>query len=162
MYCIDKIDDGIFLGNEAVALRQEILKENGITHIIIAAKELEPHFEGTFVYKKIDAYDQSSSDITKFFEECNNFIDEALANDGRVLIHCYQGVSRSCAVAAAYLISKRGYSCKLALDYIKKKHYECCPNNGFKEQLEAYYRSLQKMKSNGEEVKSSRCHCLIF
>lgn len=163
MYCIDKVDDGIFLGNEHAASRLDILKQHGISHIIIAAKELEPHFEGQFIYKKIDAYDKPDSDILRFFDDCNNFIEEAISNDGRVLIHCYQGVSRSCTIAAAFLMSKRGLGLKASLECIKKTHYECCPNTGFLEQLDLYYRSFQKIRiNNGKEIKTSRCRCSIF
>ncbi|CAG9330279.1 unnamed protein product [Blepharisma stoltei] len=162
MHSIDKIDERLFLGNEAVANSLEILTEHGITHILIAAKELQPHFEGSFVYKKIDIYDQSNADIRKYFGECNQFIDEAISNNGKVLVHCYQGISRSCTIVAAYLIYKKGYSCMYTLDLIKKKHHQCCPNDGFIKQLDEYSQNLKHINPGLEEIKFSKCHCVVF
>ncbi|CAG9310041.1 unnamed protein product [Blepharisma stoltei] len=158
MICIDKIDDGIYLGNEAAASRLDLLKNNGISHIIVAGIELEPHFPIHFSYKKLEVLDRSEEKIDKYFEECNEFIDEAINSNNRVFIHCYQGVSRSCSIAAAYLISKKKFSPRLALDYIKSKHFECNPNKGFCEQLESYGKRINMKRAH---QKNSTC-CQVF
>ena len=41
---MDKVIDGLFISDYATACKREALKENNITHIIIAAKYLKPLF----------------------------------------------------------------------------------------------------------------------
>lgn len=55
--------------------------------------------------------------------------------NGKVLIHCQSGVSRSPAVAAAYLMRSGGHTATEALQLIKDKHPAAAPNDGFLAQL---------------------------
>lgn len=55
--------------------------------------------------------------------------------NGKVLIHCQSGVSRSPAVAAAYLMRSGGHTAAAAMQLIKDKHPAAAPNDGFLAQL---------------------------
>ncbi|GLB34489.1 putative dual specificity phosphatase, catalytic domain [Lyophyllum shimeji] len=72
------------------------------------------------------------------------WIEEALREDkeARVLVHCGEGVSRSVAVVAAYLIKEYGWSPEEAVEFIKSKRGVADPNQGFVQQLGEYARSL--------------------
>lgn len=53
---------------------------------------------------------------------------------GIVLIHCIMGISRSATIAIAYLIIKKGFRAKEAVEKVKKAR-DIRPNNGFLKQL---------------------------
>lgn len=55
----------------------------------------------------------------------------ARASGGRVLIHCSQGVSRSVALAIAYLMWKRGQPFDEVLTAVKAIRGVANPNIGF-------------------------------
>mmetsp|Transcript_30460 Transcript_30460/g.5507 ORF Transcript_30460/g.5507 Transcript_30460/m.5507 type:complete len:105 (+) Transcript_30460:2-316(+) len=104
MYCIDRVIEGVYVGNEPAAKRRAILKQNGITHILIAGCNLHAHYPQNFTYKIINVHDTSSTNIQQHFDDCNQFIDQALSQNGRVFIHCYQGISRSSTIMIAFLM----------------------------------------------------------
>ncbi|RDB22887.1 Dual specificity protein phosphatase 1 [Hypsizygus marmoreus] len=62
--------------------------------------------------------------------------------NARILVHCAEGVSRSVAVVAAFLIAQYGWTPAEAIQYIKTKRRVADPNFGFVQQLGEYARSL--------------------
>ncbi|KAG5641007.1 hypothetical protein DXG03_006390 [Asterophora parasitica] len=59
-----------------------------------------------------------------------------------ILVHCAEGISRSVAVVAAFLIAQYGWTPAEAVQYIKSKRRVADPNFGFVQQLGEYARSL--------------------
>jgi len=163
MQCIDKVADGIYLGNAVTARNENLLVDQGITHIISVGKGLVKHFPEKFSYKHIDIEDLPSVQIINYFQECNEFIDSALENHGRVYIHCYQGISRSTTIAVAYLIYKKNLTAFRALKFIKRAHLEAAPNKGFLVQLENYEKLVFSKNLQLTQIKKSvGCNCNIF
>jgi len=72
--------------------------------------------------------------LSIFFPVCS-FIENAESKNSMVLIHCGEGVSRSCTLTISYLMIKKGMSLKDSLLLVKKKRPQCNPNNGFMRQL---------------------------
>ena len=54
---------------------------------------------------------------TRNLERAVEFIHGAIQNDGRVLVHCAAGISRSTTVVLAYLVAKRGMSLRKAFEH---------------------------------------------
>jgi dual specificity phosphatase 12 len=50
----------------------------------------------------IPVQDSEYDDILIHFPDACRFIQNAVDSGGRVLVHCYMGISRSAAVIAAY------------------------------------------------------------
>lgn len=55
--------------------------------------------------------DKLDQELPSLIKQTNSFIDEACKKDGKILIHCEQGISRSASIACAWLMHdacKRG------------------------------------------------------
>ena len=59
-----------------------------------------------------------------FFEDC-------MKVNGRVLVHCAAGVSRSGCIVCAYLMWKNKWSFDETWKYVKSKRSKVWPNSGF-------------------------------
>ena len=65
---------------------------------------LNPCFPSDLKYKIINVMDVPWEDISKHFSVAIRFMKEALANGGKVFVHCYAGVSRSATIVIAFLM----------------------------------------------------------
>lgn len=83
--------------------------------------------------------DLIEENIIQYFPETYEFIKDALASKGRVLVHCQAGVSRSPTIVAAYMMREKQLSAQQALDIIKLRRAIIEPNRGFLEQLNLYH-----------------------
>lgn len=69
-------------------------------------------------------------------------------NNGRVLIHCVQGVSRSVTLCIAYLIMTKKIPYQDAFDLLRKNRGVASPNMGFTVQLLLFQKRLQNHYDN--------------
>ena len=137
----NEIIDGIYLGNINSVYDIKKLKELGITHIISVLSGFIPPYPEDFDYLVINAYDTENTNLLKTFETANKFIDETLyENNGKVLIHCMAGRSRSATILAAFIIKNFGMDVKNSIESIKIKRNIVEPNKSFLNQLNIYYR----------------------
>lgn len=107
---ISQINDHIYIGNYSTSTNLELLKKNGITHIITALSSFNPPFPNDFTYFHAAAYDDLNEDLICNFFGSNTFIHNAIVNKGKIYIHCMCGVSRSVAIALAYILFVRQFS----------------------------------------------------
>ena len=86
--------------------------------------------------------DIESEYIDAYFQECFDFIFEALSHhQNRVLVHCGFGVSRSASLVIMFLMKQWNVSYDEAYDYVKVCREIIEPNEGFKEQLVKFQRN---------------------
>eukprot|EP00736_Rhodelphis_marinus_P008444 Rmarinus@m.6497 len=144
----DMVVPGVFLGSEKDAANMDVLRQHSITHVLNCASELEPHFpnSGLFYYH-CQMRDHSGADIVSHFVRCFDFIDESLKNDGRVLLHCFMGVSRSVALCLGWLVARRSYSLAAAVEVVKEKRPSMSPNKGFMRQLAQWEAETTQLPS---------------
>jgi protein-tyrosine phosphatase len=64
--------------------------------------------------------------------------------NGRCLVHCVQGISRSASVVIAYVIASENKSFEEAHRYVKEKRPLIKPNDGFAQQLQEYEKLWRK------------------
>eukprot|EP01017_Pseudomicrothorax_dubius_P011341 TRINITY_DN14221_c0_g1_i1.p1 TRINITY_DN14221_c0_g1~~TRINITY_DN14221_c0_g1_i1.p1 ORF type:complete len:213 (+),score=26.57 TRINITY_DN14221_c0_g1_i1:64-702(+) len=128
---IDHIVDNIYLGNEDTGLDKDVLLAKGITHVLVAGKNLVAKFPETFTYHKIDIYDSLDQDLFPYFEDCFEFIDRA----ERIYVHCAAGVSRSPSIVIGYLMTRKNLSFEEALELVRSKRWIVDPNSNFVSQL---------------------------
>ena len=67
----------------------------------------------------IPAYDTITFDLSKYFKNAADFIDQALQSGGRVLVHCHAGISRSATIVACYLMLKKSMTAQEAIRTIR-------------------------------------------
>lgn len=62
---------------------------------------------------------------------------------GKVLVHCFMGISRSATIACAFLMLKRRLGAQEALETLRKNR-SIYPNDGFLNQLADLDNKLRK------------------
>ena len=132
------ISEGLYIGSFADAKSKKFLTANKITHILSAAWELKPAFPDSYTYKQVKMSDKVDFDLTSHLEEAVSFIDSTINGRGRVLVHCYAGISRSVSCVIGYLVKHRSMCVADALMLIKAGRPQAMPNKGFIIKLEAY------------------------
>ena len=140
-----QIEDRLFLGSMSHANDRHVLKRLLITHVLTIC-HLPPTHYPDISYRFVSLNDLPSEPISHKFAECHKFIDAALARGGRVLVHCYAGVSRSATVVIAYLMRKRGLSYPEAFGHVQTRRAVVRPNYGFVQQLLDFSQRLQRLQ----------------
>lgn len=120
---MDEIIPNLYLGNKLAASDINNLKEHNITHIVNCAEELKyiiDEYDGKFICLHLPICDSGiSGSIINYITEAIKFIDNALSNDKKVLVHCSAGISRSVSIVIAYMMYKNNLSFNMVYDHIK-------------------------------------------
>nr|XP_014130855.1 dual specificity protein phosphatase 26 [Zonotrichia albicollis] len=130
--------------------RRELLQLR-ITHVLNAShcrwRGGANYYEGTGIrYLGIEAHDSPSFDMSPYFYPAADFIHQAL-NEGRILVHCAVGVSRSATLVLAYLMIRHHMPLVEAIKTVKD-HRGIIPNRGFLRQLVALDNALRLQRSS--------------
>jgi atypical dual specificity phosphatase len=152
----------LFLGNYEIATSVSWLKRNKITHVLSILDEEERIARLTRIlkltavdHKVIFIADDYKSPLRLYFEESVAFIRRAIISSantsassdqksgdekneqGRVLVHCLFGISRSATIVAAYLIHEYGMNASQSIKFITLTRV-VDPSNTFQIQLVRY------------------------
>ncbi|XP_046912237.2 dual specificity protein phosphatase 2 [Dermatophagoides farinae] len=126
----------LYLGNECHASSKNLLLNLGITAVLNVSQSCPNHFEDEFFYKRIPISDSKCDDITIRINEALNFIDEMKEDrNGKILVHCQAGISRSATICIAYLIKKKRIRMEEAYEFVKSRRQLISPNFNFMTQL---------------------------
>ncbi len=144
---MSRILNNLFLGSYGDAKNQSLLMNSGITHIVTVGAELKTAYPRSFKYLYIPAYDSPDYKLIVYFDEIADFIHNACTKEnGKVLVHCHWGISRSTTSVLAYLIKYHGMSPAQARSFVKQRRNQIYPNDGFMQQLETYAKKITKKK----------------
>lgn len=142
---MQEIIPNVFLGPYACARKDklEYLQSHGITHIVCARERQEAMFVKAnfplhFRYLVIDLNDGNSSNIIPYFPVVRQFLNDALAAGGRVLMHGNAGISRSGALLVSFMMERYNLSYAEALRLVQLRRFCVSPNEGFQAQLQEY------------------------
>eukprot|EP01113_Clastostelium_recurvatum_P001728 TRINITY_DN1070_c0_g1_i2.p1 TRINITY_DN1070_c0_g1~~TRINITY_DN1070_c0_g1_i2.p1 ORF type:complete len:241 (+),score=42.91 TRINITY_DN1070_c0_g1_i2:57-779(+) len=148
----------IYVGSQTAALSLSSLYDRSITHILTIARAIVPPFPSQFTYKIVHVADIETQDLTRFFDECFDFINQGLAKGGSVLIHCAAGQSRSATIAIAYLMKTYKYTYASALRQLQSQRRCVAPNKGFIAQLQQYEHVLASTATATTMATSTHTH----
>jgi hypothetical protein len=137
---INEITDKLYLGNSDGGKDKQILKQLGVTHILICGYFLHDFHPDEFTYKTIELDDSSDENISKYFKESIEYIDQS----EKSYIHCRAGVSRSSSIVIAYIMWKNKINFEEALLFVKSKRKCISPNPGFEMQLKKFEQILKQ------------------
>lgn len=142
---VSQIDTDLFICGVHALKDVAGLRNRDVSHILNVAEDnlydlttsngrtlvdaLEP-----FTVKVIGANDVSNEDLSVFFDEISDFIEEG-RQEGGVVVHCAAGVSRSSTACIAYLVLKENMSVEAAFRKIFHVREFIHPNAGFWRQL---------------------------
>eukprot|EP00960_Hanusia_phi_P054551 762701-Hanusia_phi.AAC.3 len=116
--------------DKLAAANKRKLEKEGITHIInlvggrvydepwLHARE-DCYFPNAFEYLILETNDDEAQDLAQYFQITSDFISKALLK-GKVLVHCYAGLSRSVTCVCAYLMERENFSLHEALLLIRR------------------------------------------
>lgn len=136
------IDELLFIGNEYVATNEQLLKKNGIKHVLNVSHDCktpcELYNKLQITYKHVCIKDHSDAPIMDHLDDMLNFVHNAIIHNEPILVHCKKGWSRSASVIIAYIITKGRptykESCSSfddALKFVSAKRQNIQPNLGF-------------------------------
>ncbi len=134
---------GLYLSGAVEASSLHLLRYYGITHVLNATEDLLlPEETQSFVGMRIPLRDVEEEDISPYFAPAATFIDSALETGGGVLVHCHAGRSRSCSLVLAWLMTRRKWTLKQALEFLHDRRPQAAPNAGYLQQLSALEAEL--------------------
>ncbi len=126
---------------EAILKHNYKLDQLGITMIINVTNDVSDVM-GEWKNVKIPIMDDPRENIYKYFDSMYVLIENELNNGGRVLVHCYAGISRSATIVISYLMRKFKCCKKVVYTYIISHRDVIHPNDGFQRQLDKYEQQL--------------------
>ena len=140
----------LYLGSIMGNNNPDILKMIGITHVLNTAYNITPNYQlfsdPTIKYKHILSDDDPNYNIRQHFEEGIAFIDECVASNGKIFVHCKGGKSRSVSIVIAYLMYRYHLSFPEAYSYVFSKRPVIKLNLGFIQQLIYYDNQLSFLR----------------
>ena len=131
-----RVNDSMFVGGARIAKDQHVLLQSGITHVLnCAGVSCEDYFPNLFQYRTLMLRDTGREDITPYLFSALEFVHAALLSGGKIFIHCVKGISRSPAVAIAYMMWSSNVTLEQAHRRMKQVRPISDPNAGFIFQL---------------------------
>ncbi|XP_029786333.1 dual specificity protein phosphatase 21 [Suricata suricatta] len=135
---LSQITSCLFVSNAAAANNKSLLSSNNITTVInVSAEVVNILFENVH-YVQVPVTDSPNSRLYDFFDPIADHIHNVEMKQGRTLLHCAAGVSRSVTLCLAYLMKYHSMSLLDAHTWTKSCRPIIRPNNGFWEQLIHY------------------------
>jgi len=133
----------LYLGDWKHASDRDLLRELSIGAVVTLHNNPEDlEVPGDVRHVRATLADVATEDISRHFPAAFEAIDEAARAGRAALVHCGAGVSRSAAVAAAYLMRAERRPALEALRHVKSRRSLVQPNPGFVSALLRLEREL--------------------
>jgi len=119
----------------ATSLCLHLLRKLGVTDIVNCTQDLPAPTEQELAgikWHRLELADVEDQDLSAALQEGLRILDSA---DGKVLVHCHEGKSRSVSLCVSYLMARKQVPLADALAFVKSKRPIAKPNAGFLKQL---------------------------
>lgn len=125
-----RITDRIYVSGIAEAGNEHFLKGNEIASILTLSEELPERHGVNITHAPFqDTRLATDAEIARAVRELTNLHRKT---QGRILVHCHAGISRSPTVVALFLALKNGWSFKRGLEHVERGRPVSWPNPSFK------------------------------
>lgn len=135
---LSQITSSLYISNGVAANNKLMLSSNHITTVINVSVEVANTVYEDIHYMQVPVADTPTSHLCDFFDPIADHIHSVELKQGRTLLHCAAGVSRSAALCLAYLMKYHAMSLLDAHMWTKSCRPIIPANNGFWEQLIHY------------------------
>lgn len=119
-----------------------MLRERGITHVInLCGDVYDKAVDYNITYLILKVKDTITESLSDIFYHCCSFIQKARYENGKVLVHCHLGVSRSASVIINYLMMCNNIEFIEAYAHARSCRSIVSPNTGFIFQMMDLYKT---------------------
>ncbi|WZN63770.1 MAP kinase phosphatase 1 [Chloropicon roscoffensis] len=148
-----EVAPSLFMSGDTVAKSIDILRQSGITHVVncVGFTCGEYHKGEGIEYLTLYLEDSPNQDISRVLYQVFDFIETAHERQGKVLVHCTQGISRSAALCVAYVMQSKGMPYEEAFRAVKAARPITNPNIGFTCQLLHWQKQCEKAANRTRE-----------
>lgn len=139
---LSQITPSLYISGGAAASNKRLLSDSGITSVVKVSLEAASASAEDVQCVRVPVADTPAAPLCDFFDPIADHIRDVEARQGRTLLHCAAGVSRSAALCLAYLMKYHAMSLRDAHAWAKACRPIIRPNVGFWEQLLRYEAQL--------------------
>lgn len=136
-----------FVISAGSAYNLEGLNDAGITHIVSASRSARMNYSDQIKYKRIhisgdDNAKETPEEVMDLFLSTCNYIDAAISEGGKVLVHDWEGAGRSGALIIAHVMKTRNITYYRALEAVRESRSIVSPNKFFDKNLDLWEKML--------------------
>ena len=151
-----RVDSNVYIGGYQIAADPNFIRREGISRIVKLFGDTREypggyHRHRGVKYLIIPADDDPDYDIRDGAVAAVRFIQEGIADNERILVHCHAGISRSATVVLLHLMINRGYDLDTAIARLKLVRSFISPNPGFMEHLRATDARMKLLRAGSEK-----------
>lgn len=159
---VTSITPRLYLTDYYTARTPGKLASLGITHIVSAIEfDITDIFPPHIQVLHVPVRDAAEEQICRWFDPVVKFMKEALdKEDTKVLVHCFQGISRSPILICAYLVATTPMHALETIKHVQAKRGIVAPNIGFRRQLVIWGRKFEEAKIRADEEHRRKRHSI--
>jgi hypothetical protein len=152
---MSKIHEKVHLGTYEHGENRKWLKENQITHILVASAENICCLPKKYKYKKYDMFLVNTFDPTPFFDEGADYLKECQDNEKckGVLVHDYLGDSRALSLVLSYIMKYLGYGFDHAFREVMEKRHQVRISPYYKIHIKTWGFAIIRAKNRAKFMK---------
>ncbi|XP_061445567.1 dual specificity protein phosphatase 14-like isoform X2 [Rhineura floridana] len=139
---IAQISPCLYLCSGNAASNRHMVYSRAVTCVVNATMEIPNANWPDIDYVKVPVPDLPHAPLSLYFDSVADRIHQTGKKNGKTLVHCVAGVSRSASLCIAYLMKYHRLSLLDAHEWVKSRRPVVRPNVGFWRQLIEYERKL--------------------
>ncbi|XP_023343950.1 serine/threonine/tyrosine-interacting protein A [Eurytemora carolleeae] len=139
---MQQILPGLFLGPYGAAGKSKLeeLQHHGISHLVCVRmpgeeKIVRINFQDSFICSVIEMSESRTERILPKLKEFQLLLEDCLSSNGKLLVYCVDGMSRSAALVMGFIMFKYGLSYQEVLKYVQQRRFCIQPSPVFEVQL---------------------------